>query len=202
MKNYFLTAIGTDCGKTLASAIVCQSLGFEYWKPIQSGILDIDSEKIKSLVDNPKVVIHPERYLLQTPVSPHQSAVLDNISIKLTDFDLPFSQNAILIEGAGGVLVPINLEGDFVIDIAKKFQCEIVLVVSLYLGCINHTLLTISELNRRGFIFKGIIFNGKSNLFSQDVILKYANCPVLLHIETELEITKETIKKYAKILNW
>ncbi|TAG53053.1 MAG: dethiobiotin synthase [Cytophagales bacterium] len=202
MKKYFVTAIGTDCGKTLASAILCESLGFDYWKPVQSGILERDSEKVKSLVDNTNVFIHPEKFLLETPVSPHQSAFIDRTYIDLKDFELPKTQNSLIIEGAGGVLVPLNFDGSFVIDIAQKFNCEIILVVSLYLGSINHTLLTIKELKQRGLVLKGIIFNGLSNNYSEQLILKYVNCKLLLHINKEEEITKEIVKKYAKILKW
>lgn len=202
IKKYFVTAIGTDCGKTLASAILCESLGFDYWKPVQSGILERDSEKVKSLVDNINVFIHPEKFLLETPVSPHQSAFIDRTYIDLKDFELPKTQNSLIIEGAGGVLVPLNFDGSFVIDIAQKFNCEIILVVSLYLGSINHTLLTIKELKQRGLVLKGIIFNGLSNNYSEQLILKYVNCKLLLHINKEEEITKEIVKKYAKILKW
>ncbi len=202
MKKYFITAIGTGCGKTLASAILCEATGYDYWKPVQSGLDDIDKNTVSALVQNPKVSFHNERFLLKTPVSPHQSADLDGVSIKLEDFILPPSNNNLIIEGAGGVLVPLNFEGDFVIDIAAKFDCEIVLVASLYLGSINHTLLTLQELKRRKLSLKGVIFNGEPNQYSQKIITQMANCPTLLHIMPEKHIDNSVIKKYVNNLIW
>src|SRR5689334_10566229 len=139
--NYFVTGIDTDSGKTLVSAILCEALGYDYWKPIQAG-LPRDSETVKSL--SSKTVIHPESYLLKTPASPHASAKLDNIKIELKNIALPNS-NGLIIEGAGGCLVPINDE-NFVVDLFPKLNAEIILVSDLYLGSINHTLLTVSLL--------------------------------------------------------
>lgn len=202
MKKYFITAIGTGCGKTLASAIVCQATGFDYWKPVQSGLDDIDKNSVASLVQNPKVAYHAERFLLKTPVSPHQSAALDGIAIHLSDFQLPKTDNDLIIEGAGGILVPLNFKGDFVIDLATKFDCELILVASLYLGSINHTLLTLQELKRRKIAIRGIIFNGTPNEYSEKIILQMAQCPCLLHILPEKEINTAVVKKYANNLIW
>jgi dethiobiotin synthetase len=139
--NYFVTAIGTDSGKTLASAILCKALAADYWKPVQAGY-PTDSETVKNLVQSPQVHIHSERYIFKTPASPHAAAALESVHIGLQDFTLPnkISSN-LIIEGAGGCLVPLN-DRDFVIDLASKFQAEVILVSNLYLGSINHTLLT------------------------------------------------------------
>lgn len=200
--NYFVTAIGTGCGKTLASAIICEKTGFDYWKPIQSGTEDIDSVSVKNLISNPKTSIYPEKYILKTPVSPHQSAEIDGIKIDLKDIIKPKNAENLIIEGAGGVLVPLNYSGDFVIDIATKMNAEVVLVSSLYLGSINHTLLTFNELKNRNIKIKGIIFNGVSNKASERIISEYTQLECLLHINQEENISKEIIKKYAKVLKW
>src|SRR6186997_2375007 len=105
--RYFVTAIDIDSGKTLVSAILCEALQADYWKPVQAG-LPRDSDTVRELVSNPLTKVHPERYLLRTPASPHAAAKLDGIEIKLQDFKIPVTNNTLIIEGAGGCLVPLN----------------------------------------------------------------------------------------------
>jgi dethiobiotin synthetase len=186
--NYFVTAIGTDSGKTLISAILCEAIEGDYWKPIQAG-LPKDSETVRTLLSNAKSKIHPEQYLLQTPASPHAAAKIDGVEIKVKDFLLPDTIQSVVIEGAGGCLVPIN-EKHFVIDLANQFESEIILVSNLYLGSINHTLLTAH----------GIIFNGITNPASEQIILHHTGYPCLLHVNQEQTINKEIVKKYATLL--
>jgi dethiobiotin synthetase len=202
--NYFITAIGTDSGKTIISAIVTEALQADYWKPIQSGTLERDSLKIESLLTNDYSLIHPEQYLLKTPVSPHLAAEIDGIEISINDLKLPITTNNLVIEGAGGLLVPVNQKGEFVIDIAKKFDVELILVSNLYLGSINHTLLTINELKNRNIAVKGIIFNGNSNPASEEYILKYSGYKCLLRVNQHEEFTQELLRIYAVELmkNW
>lgn len=198
--NYFVTGIDTDSGKTLASAILCEALGYEYWKPIQAG-LPKDSDVIKELA--PQATIHPEAYLLHTPASPHASAKIDGVKIELSGVKLPEGFQNIIVEGAGGCLVPLN-DSDFVIDLAPKLKAEIILVCDLYLGSINHSLLSIKFLESRNYSVKGIIFNGESNPESERIILHHSPYPCLLRINKEKLLTPETVKKYAAILkkNW
>ena len=181
--NYFVTGIDTDSGKTLVSAILCEALEADYWKPVQAG-LPTDSETVKSLISNSRTTIHKEGYLLKTPASPHAAAKLDGIDIQLANFKLPITNNDLIIEGAGGCLVPLN-EDDFVIDLARHFNATVILVADLYLGSINHTLLTVSELKRRSYTVKGIIFNGEPNPESERIILQHTNLRCLLHIRRE-----------------
>lgn len=190
--NYFVTGIDTDSGKTLASAILCEALGFDYWKPVQAGFPK-DSETIKSL--SPQTKIHPEQYILNTPASPHASAKIDGVKIALDAFSLP-QQDGLVIEGAGGCLVPLN-DSNFVIDLFPKLNAEIILVADLYLGSINHTLLSAHVLKTRNYRVRGIIFNGPSNLESEQIILHHTRYPCILRIEKEQEITRDTIKKYS-----
>jgi dethiobiotin synthetase len=197
--NYFVTGIDTDSGKTLASAILCEALGYDYWKPIQAGTPK-DSATINSL--SPKTVIHPEKYFLNTPASPHAAAKIDNIKIDLNSFTAP-RQSGIVIEGAGGCLVPLN-DSDFVIDLAPRLNASILLVADLYLGSINHTLLSAHLLKSRGYPVKGVIFNGKSNAESERIILHHTQYPCLLRIDKEEQITPTIVKKYSELLkkNW
>lgn len=201
MKNIFVTAIGTDSGKTIVSAILCEALGAGYWKPIQAGH-PRDTDTVSSLVSNSSFNAFPEKYLLKTPASPHASAKIDGVDIELRDFQLP-GRELTVIEGAGGCMVPIN-DTDLVIDIAQHLDCEIVLVSNLYLGSINHTLLTLHLLKTRNLPVRGIIFNGIPNAESERIILHHAGLPCLLRISQESMIDKERVSHYAKELlkNW
>ncbi len=200
--NYFVTAIGTDSGKTLASAILCKALHADYWKPVQAG-LPRDADTVRSLISSANLKIHDETYFLKTPASPHAAAKLDDITISLDNFNTPITKNDLIIEGAGGCLVPLN-DHDFVIALAKKFEAEVVLVSNLYLGSINHTLLTAEYLKKQKFKVKGIIFNGQANPESEAIILKHTGYPCLLHIQQEEKITLDIVFKYAEMLkeNW
>jgi dethiobiotin synthetase len=193
--NYFVTGIDTDSGKTLTSAILCEALQADYWKPIQCG-MPRDAETVQSLVSNTRTVIHPEKYLLKTPESPHAAAKIENLSINITDFILPNTLNNLVIEGAGGCLVPIN-DAHFVIDIPVKFNIPVILVADLYLGSINHTLLTVNLLKQKSLYVSGIIFNGVPNPESERIILRHSSYKKLLLIHPAEAITKEIVKKYA-----
>jgi dethiobiotin synthetase len=199
--NYFVTGIDTDSGKTLVSAILCQALQADYWKPVQAG-LPRDADTVKSLTGN-SVRIFPEVYILKTPASPHAAAALDGVTIELAKFIAPDTGRDLVIEGAGGCLVPLN-DADFVIDIAPEVADAVILVADLYLGSINHTLLTIEALRKRELPVKGIIFNGKSNPESERIILHHSGLPCLLRITPEENINHETVKRYAERLkeNW
>lgn len=194
--RYFITAIGTDSGKTLVSAIFCQALGADYWKPIQAGFPK-DSETVKKLVDK-KIIIHPEAYLLNTPASPHAAAKIDGVHISIEKIKIPPSEK-LIVEGAGGVLVPIN-DTDLMIDLMIRFDLEIILVINLYLGCINHSLLTLEAIKARNLKLKGIIFNGNSTPESESIILKNAGVSCLLHVSQQDKIDQETISKLAESL--
>ena len=192
--RYFVTAIDTDSGKTLVSAILCEALRADYWKPVQAG-LPKDSETVRQLILNPETKIHPERYLLKSPMSPHAAAKIDNVHIELEDFIVP-SAERLIIEGAGGCLVPLN-EKNFVVDLITKLNTPVILVADLYLGSINHTLLTVEALKRRNAFVRGIIFNGSRNDESEQIILRHSELPCLLRIEREADISKNIVLKYA-----
>jgi dethiobiotin synthetase len=196
--NFFVTGIDTDSGKTLASAILCEFLQADYWKPIQAG-LPRDTDTVQSLVSNSKTFFHPEQYLLTMPASPHASAKEEGKTLNISSIKIPTTHNHLIIEGAGGCLVPIN-EQDFVIDLAVTFNCSVILVADLYLGSINHTLLTANLLQQKKLNVKGIIFNGKSNVESESIILHHTKFKKLLHILPETIISLEIIKKYAEDL--
>lgn len=199
--RYFVTAIGTDSGKTLASAILVEALGADYWKPIQAGT-PTDSDTIRNLVSHERV-IHPEQYFLKSPMSPHAAAKIDNVEIKIKHLSAPKTTKPLIIEGAGGLLVPVN-DKETIADMIPYFQSEVILVSNIYLGSINHSLLSLQLIQSRGYPLKGIIFNGPENLETQRIIENHAGVKCLLHIKNEKEITKEIVNEYAQKLkaNW
>jgi dethiobiotin synthetase len=197
--NFFVTAIGTDSGKTLVSAILCEALCADYWKPIQAGS-PYDSKVVRELLSNNKTVIHPESYALKIPASPHAAAKKENIKIDLKSIIIPETNNNLVIEGAGGCFVPIN-DNDFVIDIAVGLALTVILVSNYYLGSINHTLLTFDVLKKKNITVAGIIFNGERNEDSRSIILHHTKLPCILDIGREQEITREIVKSYAQKLN-
>jgi len=200
---YFVTAIHTGSGKTVVSAILTQALQADYWKPIQTGN-DRDSDTVKKLLLNGHSLIYEEVYSLKAPLSPHAAAQREGITINLNNINLPNNEgNNLIIEGAGGIMVPLN-DNDVIIDIAAKFNAEIVLVSNHYLGSINHTLLTASELQRRKLKVKGIIFNGVPNKETEDIILKKTGYKCLLNILPEENFDEEAVNRYAIKLfeNW
>jgi dethiobiotin synthetase len=193
-KPLFITGIGTGIGKTIVSAILVESLQADYWKPIQSGDLNnSDTLKVRSLVSNTKSVFHPEAYCLTQPYSPHKSADLDGIVIDPKNIITPYTNNLLIIEGAGGLMVPLN--NDFLmIDLIQQLNADVILVVKHYLGSINHTLLSIDALHNRNIAIKAIIFNGDRDEYSEGIINKYAQCQALYIAEMH-EVTPENISR-------
>ena len=196
--NYFITGIGTNVGKTIVSAILTEKLEADYWKPIQSGTMEgLDSITIKTLISNSKTVIHPESYLLKEPVSPNLAAKKENRTIELENINVPFTSNHLIIEGAGGLMVPINNK-HYVIDIAKKIDCEIILVISNYLGCINHSILSIDYLLKHHFKIKFLIFNGMFDAEVKQSITQYAPEIKTIDIPEMTELSRNSVLEIVK----
>lgn len=179
-KNYFVTAIGTDSGKSYVSTYLCETFGFDYWKPIQSGP-PRDTETVQKSLKRTDVHFFQEQYILKTPMSPHEAANIDGVTVDIKNFTLPSSEKGIIVEGAGGVMVPIN-DSQTITDLILTLNIPVILVVNFYLGSINHTLLTIEYLKQRNVTIAGIIYNGDPTPSSIDIINKIGNIPVLGHI--------------------
>ena len=196
----FVTGISTDVGKTIASSIIVQSLLADYWKPVQAGDLEnSDSHKIKFYLsdDNKKSVIHSNSYKLKTPASPHFAAAIDGIIIDIEKIIAPETKNHLVIEGAGGLFVPLN-DKDCVIDLIKK-DYKVIIVSRHYLGSINHTLLTIEALKNRKIPIAGIIFSGDENKATESIILNKSNLKMIGRIEDEPYFDQNVIKEYADL---
>lgn len=196
MHKYFITGIGTDVGKTVVSAIVAEALEADYWKPVQAGELEhTDADRVKGWISNKISKIHPCSYALKTPMSPHAAAALEGIAIDPAKIKPPRTKNNLVIEGAGGLLVPIN-DTETMLDLVQK-DYRVIVVSRHYLGSINHTLLTLNELRRRGIGVTGIIFNGDEHLSTESIIEKQAGVNVIGRINQEPLIDKAVISKYA-----
>ncbi len=196
-ETYFITGIGTDVGKTVVSAILTEALEADYWKPIQAGDLEnTDSMKVKNLVSNKRSVFHPEAFRLSRPVSPHAAAAIDDKKIILESIKRPQTKSNLIIEGAGGLLVPFN-NSETIADLLLP-QDRIILVSRNYLGSINHTLLSLEVLKNRGLDCFGIIFNGEANEATEAVILKMSGVHFLGRIEEEPYFDRNVVKEYAE----
>jgi dethiobiotin synthetase len=194
----FITGIGTDVGKTIASAIITESLEADYWKPIQAGDVDnSDTHKVKSYVSNDKTMFFPNAYLLNTPASPHLAAKLDGVTIELKKIVEPDTENHLVVEGAGGLLVPLN-EIDCVIDLIQS-EYKVILVSRHYLGSINHTLLSIETLQNRKIKIAGIVFSGAENKATESIILNKTNIKCIGRIDEEPYFDKNVIREYADL---
>lgn len=179
----FVTGTDTGMGKTLVCGVLLAGLKCSYWKPVQSGLEDgTDSKWLKSVTGLPDGHFHRERYRLTQPLSPHLAAPKDGMHINLQDFLAPEPlQGPLLIEGAGGILVPLN-EQHYMTDLARHLQASVLVVARSTLGTINHTLLTIRELRRAGLSLLGVIMNGPPNAENREAIEYYGQVQVLAEI--------------------
>ncbi|KAA3621635.1 MAG: dethiobiotin synthase [Flavobacterium sp.] len=196
--NYFITGISTEVGKTVVSAVVTEALQADYWKPIQAGDLhNTDTDKVRRWISNKKSVIHNSAYNLSTPMSPHAAAEIDKIKIKSSEIKRPVTKNSLVIEGAGGLLVPINTK-ETIMDLIAK-EDKVILVSRHYLGSINHTLLSIEALKAHGKNIFGIIFIGEEHPTTESIIVKMTGAAVLGRIPIEPYIDKHVVSEYAEI---
>ncbi len=197
MKKYFITGISTDVGKTIAAAIVTEALKADYWKPIQAGDLEnSDTKKVETLVSNSTSKFHLNSYALKTPMSPHAAAEIDGITIDVKKVKAPKTTNNLVIEGAGGLLVPLNNK-QTILDIIEP-DYKVIVVSRHYLGSINHTLLTVNLLQQKGFEVS-LIFSGNEHKTTESIIEKMTGVNVIGSIAEEPYFDKNVIKEYAEL---
>ncbi|MEZ4839338.1 dethiobiotin synthase [Flavobacterium sp.] len=193
----FITGIGTDVGKTITAAIITEALEADYWKPVQAGDLHFsDSHKIQSLLSNSKTKIHPNSYALQTPASPHFAAEIDGVTIDIKKIKVPTTKNHLVIEGAGGLFVPLN-QTETILELIQS-DYKVIVVSRHYLGSINHTLLTIEALQNRKIAIAGIIFSGDENPATESIILSKTGVNFLGRIDNEPYFDQNVISYYAE----
>lgn len=171
----FVTGIGTGVGKTVVSAILTEALGADYWKPVQSGLDEpADTEIVRSLVSHKESRFWEEAFRLHTPASPHLSARIDNVHIDLEEIVRSFEQqhdpkHDVIIEGAGGLMVPLN-ENQFFTDLIRLLKAKVIIVSNQYLGSINHSMLTAEVLKKKELPVLGWIFHGTYHTLEEDII--------------------------------
>lgn len=196
MKQFIVVGIHTGIGKTVASSVLCQALNADYWKPVQAGDLDqSDSISVKSC--SSESYIFKEQFSLQIPASPHYAAKEEGIEIKLSDFEIPTTQNNLIIETAGGVMSPLS-DTILNLDLINHFNKPVFLVSENYLGSINHTMLTIQALKNRNIEIIGIIFNGEKNEATESFILQYSQIPYLFHLPKFVTKSESEIASFAE----
>jgi dethiobiotin synthetase len=184
MRNFIVSGTDTGIGKTLLSAMLMAALPeYYYWKPIQSGIViahdqdGTDSETVRRLSGCAPERILPEAYVFSQPLSPHAAAAIDGITIEKEKLRLP-NVSPLIIEGAGGLLVPLTKELLF-IDMFQSWNLPVLLVCRSGLGTINHTLISVEALRRRDIPILGCVLIGEINLSNEKAIEHYGNVAVL-----------------------
>jgi dethiobiotin synthetase len=204
MKPLFITGIGTGIGKTIWSAIITEALKADYWKPVQAGFEDgTDSLRVSSLISNSISKLHPELYKLSLAASPHLSARAENTWIDLDHIYQSFSSletanDYCVIEGAGGLLVPLN-DREFVADLIRKLDATVLLVSRNYLGSINHSLLTANVADQYNLHVAGWLFNDKFMDY-EDELVNWTGIPGIGSIPYTDNINSEFVKEQADII--
>jgi len=227
MQPIFITGIGTNVGKTIAAAILTEALEADYWKPVQAGYKDgTDSEWLKAVISNPVTKVYPETYKLHAAISPHIAARQEGRRIELDEIernykmiltsgeignkksgirneelemgDDPSGKRYLIIEGAGGLMAPLN-EEEFAFDLIKKLDARLIIVSRNYLGSINHSLLTASICKSNNIPITGWIFNDEY-LNYEDEILRWTGIPRITSIPSLAHPDRESIAKQARLL--
>jgi len=199
-KQFIITGIGTDIGKTVVSAIITQTLDAAYWKPIQAGDLEnSDSIKVQNWTTD-SVIILPEKFRLSQPMSPHAAAEIDGVEITKEAFQLPLVERNLVVEGAGGLMVPLNNKGMLLIDLFEEWNLPVIVVSRHYVGSINHTLLTVEALKNRKINIEGIVFVGDENKATESFILNYTDLKMIARIPLTNKVNPEFIQNQARIL--
>ena len=200
-KPLFVTGIGTDVGKTIVSAILCEYFKFDYWKPIQTGkALGTDNETLDQLVSHEHFTTYPESYLLENPLSPHAAAKIEDEKILLDHITLPTKNPKLVIEGAGGLMVPINHNNETICDLIMKLQSPVVVVIKEYLGNINHSLLTLSHLKNKNIPIFGIVYVGNELPETENIIQKMTGVKTLFRVPIFPLLNKESIRNFVNTL--
>lgn len=198
MTPIFITGTGTDVGKTLIAAIVTEALEADYWKPVQAGYSEgTDSLFVEKMISNKKTKIHRELYRLKMPASPHLAAPAEGKEIKIKEViaHLPKTKNQLIIEGAGGLMVPLN-QKELILNLIKKLNAQVIVVSKNELGSINHSLLTAAVLKKEKINVAGWIFNEDYKNYEKE-IEEWSGFPVITTVKHLPVISKEIIKKEA-----
>ena len=193
MRGYVVTGTDTDAGKTVFAAALAGHLGAAYWKPVQAGLdPETDAATVSRLSGVSDERILPEAYLLPEAIAPHEAARRAGVTIDMARFEAPAKDGLLIVEGAGGMLVPLT-DDSYVIDIAALLHLPVVLVARSTLGTINHTLLSLEALRRRGLPLAGIVINGPEMPHNRAAIERYGQAEVIAEIPWLDEVTRENL---------
>ncbi len=197
MHGFFVTGTDTDVGKTVVSAWLLAHLDACYWKPVQAGTgPETDTQTVRRLAEVPEDRILPEVYVLKEPMAPHEAARREGISIDMAKFLAPQDDRLLIVEGAGGLLVPLN-EQDYVIDHIQDLNLPVILVARSTLGTINHTLLSLEALRRRGLVLAGVVINGPESPHNRAAIERYGKTQVIAEIPRLDTVTRSALRQIA-----
>lgn len=201
MRGVIVAGIGTDVGKTVASAVLCEALDADYWKPVASGAEagPTDDAVMVGLLRDGGSRVHPCTYLFNRPLSPHAAAALEGGGISIDRFQLPEATRPIVVELAGGVLVPLSDEHTNM-ELIRRLDLPVVVVSQHYLGSINHTLLTLDALRSHGASVMGIIFNGEELPDTERIILRMGKVRVLGRLPRLVTVDSAAISALASDL--
>ena len=201
MPGFFITGTDTDVGKTLVSAWLLTQLEGTYWKPIQAGTLPTtDSATVQRLAQLPVSRVLPEAYLLPEPMAPHEAARRANIAMDMEKLRLPPHDGLVVVEGAGGLMVPIA-DGAYMIDLADSLDLPIILVARSTLGTINHTLLSLEAIRRRGLPLAGVVISGPESPHNRAAIERFGQVEVIAEIPFLETVSRDTLKAVAPELD-
>lgn len=193
--RFFITGTDTGVGKTLVSAILMAGLNAAYWKPVQSGTDEMtDSAWIRRVTGFAEDAFLPETYRLKQPLSPHAAAARDGVRIRLAAFDMPDQDRypRLIVEGAGGVMVPLN-ENQFMVDLMKYLDLPVLVVARSTLGTINHTLLTLEMLRQNKLEILGVVLNGPPDPINKNAIETYGRVPVMAEVDILPQLNFQTV---------
>ncbi|NCX96330.1 MAG: dethiobiotin synthase [Chitinophagia bacterium] len=193
----FVAGIHTGVGKTIASAILTEALQADYWKPVQAGVEpETDTQTVKRLVTNTQSRFFEEAYLLKTACSPHRASEIDKNPIKLSKIQMPNTTNNLIIEGAGGLLSPLNRKKT-IVSLIAALQVPVILVSRHYLGSINHTLMSAMILKIYNIKVIGIVWSGNEDYATESIILKHTGYAVVGRIKEHATFDSQLIAYYA-----
>ena len=199
--KFIICGTDTDVGKTLISSFFVRGLKSFYWKPIQSGIeTETDSQSILRLSGIKKEKILKEAYIFEKPVSPHWAAEIDGKKIDINLLNLPKIDGSIVIETAGGLMVPIT-RNFLQIDQIRKWNLPVIIVCRSSLGTLNHTLLSIEALKKRNIKILGLIINGEKHLDNPKTLRKFSKLPIIAEFPRLNNIDKNNLDRLWKELN-
>lgn len=196
MNRIAIAGIHTDIGKTIASAVIAEAIGADYWKPVQAGKDQRDTLLLRQLLTDGEKRAHDEAIVLSQPMSPHAAAEIDKVDIDFKKFEWPKTDKTLLVETAGGVLSPLSANSTMA-DFIAYYDMPVLLVSLNYLGSINHTLMSIEVLKARGIKLWGVIMNGVDNASSETFIKRYSQVPVYSRIPYINSMDNETLKRHA-----